>query len=49
VITRIIIIIIIDLEKVLLKLLLRGLQHFGSDIKRYTVILPTLKRTFSIH
>jgi hypothetical protein len=38
----------IDPEKVFLKLLLRGLQHFGSGIKRYIVILPALKRTFSI-
>jgi len=48
-IMMIIIITIIDLEKVFLKLLLRGLQHFGSGIKRYTVILSTLKRTISIH
>jgi len=43
------IIIIIDLEKVFLKLLFRGLQHFGSGIKRYIVILLALKRTISIH
>jgi len=43
------IIITIDLEKVFLKLLLRGLQHFGLGIKSYIVILPALKRTISIH
>ena len=36
-------------KKVFLKLLLRGLQHFVSGIKRYNVILLALKRTISIH